>query len=214
MAGNVILFIVEGETDETTLAPCIEKLLKQKKRQLRVKVVRGDLLTKYEMGTSQYEITKSNLRQKLQKFIEAVMNEAKPRLKVRDICEIFYLTDTDNCFQATTKHAENKKLCLLTLFHSLKTVSIHNQERQLTTVFMHTNLEYALYGNEAELNPEQKQQLAKIHGMRYYQNPVELYADLTAITHWGTYEEAYDQIKNTQERASNLNLLISDLLEI
>ncbi|MGL5549420.1 MAG: hypothetical protein ACRDD4_06960 [Culicoidibacterales bacterium] len=212
MANTVVLFIVEGETDKQTLLPCIEALLKKQTKKLKPIIVRGDLLTRYREGSTEYEVTRSNIRQKLQDYVEKEIRHATPKLKVSDIFEVYYLTDTDNCFFETTSQAVNKKLCLLVMFDRLKTICVRQKELSLNVLFMHKNLEYALYGKLERLSTQEKNRLSEQNGIRYFMNPDQLYEELIAITHWETYADSYREIQTTQERATNVNVLIAELL--
>lgn len=212
MANTVVLFIVEGETDNATLLPCIEALLKKQTKKLKPIIVRGDLLTRHRDGSTEYEVTRSNIRQKLQEYVEKEIRQVTPKLKVSDIFEIYYLTDTDNCFFETTPQALNKKLCLLVMFNQLKTICIRQKELSLNILFMHNNLEHALYGISESISTQEKNRLSEQNGIRHFMNPNKLYEDLIAITHWQTYVESYRAIQTTEERATNVHILIAELL--
>ncbi|MGL4971755.1 MAG: hypothetical protein ACRC6H_01290 [Culicoidibacterales bacterium] len=77
---------------------------------------------------------------------------------------------------------------------------------------MHKNLEYALYGKLEKLSTQEKNRLSEQNGIRYFMNPDQLYEELIAITHWQTYADSYREIQTTQERATNVNVLIAELL--
>jgi len=63
---KVVLFIVEGPTDETTLKPLLKKIINDKK--IFFKIVRGDI-------TSQRGIYRRNAINKVNTLIEDALNE-------------------------------------------------------------------------------------------------------------------------------------------
>ena len=75
MAGNVVLFIVEGPTDKDALIPYIEQEFIDMKLKTTVQIMHGDVLTEYENGKRQYKVRADNLRQELVKSISKYFSE-------------------------------------------------------------------------------------------------------------------------------------------
>ncbi len=70
MKSNVVLIILEGPSDEDTLASWIETELRKLNKALTVKVVHGDLLTKFIPGQRNiFNITPSIVKGEITKFI-------------------------------------------------------------------------------------------------------------------------------------------------
>lgn len=83
---KVMLFIVEGSTDETSLSTVLSRIFSSST--VKFQVVHGDVLT--------HDFTSSN------KIVTAVWEQVKDFMgsvyKKSDICRIVHLTDTDGVF--------------------------------------------------------------------------------------------------------------------
>lgn len=117
MKNKVIIFMVEGPSDEEALVIPLENELVSKKIRVKTKVLHTDILTKYS-DREKFETTTSNVVSKVKAIIEDFFNKFKYlNLKYKDIGKIIYVTDTDNCFFKDAKHSQNKKECLKVLFY-------------------------------------------------------------------------------------------------
>ena len=121
MRGNIILFIVEGDSDERALLPWINQELLKIKARAKPKVMKGDILTEYSSKYSKdFMVTPSNVRGKIQELIKKYISEQKNQsdaFRINDIIKIYYVTDTDNCFMNKESHSENKNKCLSKMFN-------------------------------------------------------------------------------------------------
>ena len=146
---KVIIFMVEGPSDEDALVVPLENELVSKKIRVKTKVLHTDILTKYSDG-EKFETTTSNVVSKVKMIIEDFFNKSKYlNLKYKDIGKIIYATDTDNCFFKDERHSKNKKECLKVLF-STKSIFLgkRNAEKEISfdVIFMSQNLEHVIKG--------------------------------------------------------------------
>lgn len=84
---KVVLFVVEGLTDETALQPVLKKLLQNDK-------VKFDVL--HKDVTSDINCNTKNIKEKIGREINKYLDVSK--LKKKDIKEIVHLIDTDGSF--------------------------------------------------------------------------------------------------------------------
>lgn len=112
MKNGVVLFIVEGPSDSSALMPYIEKSLTEiKKLKITVKVMHGDVLTEYLENTRSFKTTaatvKGDLKTLILNYLKLGTVKAE-QIKARDIVSIYYITDTDYCFQGIEEYHKNK----------------------------------------------------------------------------------------------------------
>lgn len=62
MKRGIILFIVEGPSDQDALAPYITKRLDKLKRGLSIEVMHGDILTGYIENTKNFKVNAQNIK--------------------------------------------------------------------------------------------------------------------------------------------------------
>ena len=214
----MIIFIVEGASDEETLMPWIEKKLRELNLGVKVKIMTGDKLTRYIENTKNYDITPQNVRGKIQGMLKEFMNSSNIKadyLKWKDIFKVYYVTDTDNCFQNKSMHSSNKKECLKKMF-DFETVNIikNNQSsKKFEIILFSNNLEHVLYGKLEELTDEKKEELSKEFGEKTLKeewNFKEKFRN-SNIKYWDSYMESYKEIQNYSGRATNITALIKEI---
>lgn len=111
--GTVVLFILEGPTDEQTLMPCIVDMYTFNGKKTVVKVMHTDILTKFKNGLKEYEVTKSNVHLAIIKCVKQYIKDNRSSyVKLADIHKVYYCTDTDDCFLLGQPQHINEKNCL------------------------------------------------------------------------------------------------------
>lgn len=101
---KIILFIVEGLSDESALAPIISKLL-TKNNKVRFHVMHFDL-----SSTTDISYQSDNMKIRIKKAIDQFIKKNSP-IKKSDILKVVFITDTDGCFvdEEFIKYDENAK---------------------------------------------------------------------------------------------------------
>lgn len=211
---TVILFIVEGPSDETALIiPLYEKII-QKKLRTSVKVMHGDISTKFIKNTELYEITSSNIKKEIISIVSDFINREN-LLKSKDLLKIFYITDTDRCFSGIESHHTNKKSCLTTLFNtdfiplgkgsSLKNIPFD-------VIFMNENLEHLLTLESRNFSDKEKEIIATNFSEeceKDFQKYIDTFKN-DKIKFWTSYRDSYTQIRQNPETSSNMNNFLDE----
>lgn len=214
LENKLIIFIVEGPSDEDALMVPLENELINKKIKTKVKVLHTDILTKYISEESNiFEITSSNLIGKLKELIELEIKKIVG-LKLKDIGKVIYITDTDNCFFKNEPYSKNKKECLKILFRKRKIELGKGSAKKIIPfeiIFMSQNLEHVLTGELKEYSTEEKERISTEFKEKCEKN-FEEYIIFFNIKKWETYEESYSEIEKINGRASNMNCLLEELL--
>lgn len=97
---KILLFIVEGLSDEQSLAPGMEAVIKDSS--IKFIVLRSDI-------TSDYNSTKNNIVNKVEKEINIFLIK-NPQYNNEDILGVVHITDTDGCFANDSIVFENKNI--------------------------------------------------------------------------------------------------------
>lgn len=216
MAGNVVLFIVEGPTDKDALIPYIEQEFIDMKLKTTVQIMHGDVLTEYENGKRQYKVRPDNLRQELVKSISKYFSEPSKKaeqIKLKDIKNIYYITDTDYCFNKTFPHSLNKKQCLKTMFYFENIELIKNNPIPFKIIFFAKHLEHIIVDEERDHTDEEKIKIAMEFGEKSLIEEgvfVKTFRN-EKIKTWKTYKESYNGIKVYIGRACNMNNLLDEI---
>ena len=109
---KVLLFIVEGRTDEVSLAPAMEQIVSRAK--VKFKVMRADI-------TADYASSVENIEERIKRLgVKKFLND-NIQIKANDICGVVHSVDLDGAFvpdnvvfQSEVDHAEyydDKILC-------------------------------------------------------------------------------------------------------
>lgn len=216
MKGKVILFIVEGPSDQDALIPWIAEELRKLRIRATVKVVYGDILTEYIVQYSRnFSVTPSNVKGEVKKLIDNYLKTStvkSDQIKMRDIEKIYYVRDTDNCFIEIGDTPTNKKNCLLKMFnfHSIELSS--EKKIKFEVIFFAKNLEDVMYSNENATN-EEKEKLSIEFGIESLKNREKFISTFknSNLKTWNTYNESYSGIKTYVGRACNMNNLIDEI---
>ncbi|MGL5124814.1 MAG: hypothetical protein ACRC0Y_07795 [Fusobacteriaceae bacterium] len=221
MTGNVMLFIFEGTSDNTTLAPYIDELIKECKLSLTVEIIRGDNTSAWvkEDGKkikNKFKWTPSTIRQDMIGLIKNHIskNSSIPNLKLKDIYKIYYVTDTDDCFQYPEMLDKvNKSRCMKSIFGFDKLTLAPSVERRIELIFFARDLEHVTIHNEIELTGEEKNKLALQFSEDVFIN--EGLFEYTFIKNelkiWDTYSDSYKGITKYVGRACNMNNLLEEI---
>lgn len=218
---KLVIFLVEGPSDEDALIVPLENKLTVKQIKTKVKVFHTDILTEYSAKESNvFKITSSNIIGELKKVIETEIKKISKisGLKYRDIGKIIYITDTDDCFSRDEAHSKNKKECLKVLFNK-REIELGKgsaiKKIPLDVIFMSQNLEHVLVGDLREYSDEEKEIIATKFKEKCEENFDEYIKFFTSdtIKKWNTYEESYTGIQIKKERVSNMNCLLEEILE-
>lgn len=214
LENKIILFVVEGPSDEDALIVPLEKELNEKRIKVKTEVLYTDILTKYiSKDSKEFQITKNNVIGELKKIIKQKINKEKFRgIKIKDIGKIIYITDTDNCF-FKEEHSKNKKECLKVLF-KIDLFPIDKKEISFKVIFMSQNLEHVIIGELQEFSDDEKREISNNFSKKCeedFNKYVELF-ESDEVKKWETYEKAYHGIEETNDRASNMNCLLLILI--
>ncbi len=166
---KVVLFLVEGITDQMALGMVLSQLIETDR--VRFAVANGDLFVR-----GGREGPESAVRKQIQKF------QSRYRLKRKDLRQVVHLIDTDGAFipeesvlAGTNARIQYGKNCIESLYAD--SVRERNRTRRaaalrlssLETVdgipysifYFSRNLEHALHGREDNLSPAEKRSLSE-----------------------------------------------------
>lgn len=235
---KVVLFIVEGETDELALGAPLNKLFSSfNSSEFRFRVTRGDLITNRSYGS---ECSPNNVKKRVVEQVKIFLGRYK--LKWSDLAAIIYLTDTDGTFIAASSvvqndelngisyfldHVEspysasivsrndNKSACLKVLCRSGH-LTYSGQRVAFKTCYMSRNLEHALHGRVEEADTPTKVALSRKFA-KYYRVHPEAFAELiTKIAPSGSYQDSWLYIADglhSLERGSNLSQVLDFIVQ-
>lgn len=218
MRGNIILFIVEGDSDERALLPWINQELLKIKARAKPKVMRGDILTEYSNKYSkEFMVSPSNVRGKIQELIKEYVSEQKNQsdaFRTNDIIKIYYVTDTDNCFMNKESHSENKNKCLSKMFNFEYIELTKTRKIGFEILFFSKDLEEIIHGNSVKTDEEKKKisnnfSEKSLKDRNYFINVFKT----QSIKTWLSYKESYKGIRTYDGKACNMNVLIDEIEE-
>lgn len=216
MSGKVLLFIVEGPSDKDAIMPFITAELARQKIKTTVKIIHGDILTKYIDGIKKYEVTPENVKGKIKEIVSTYL-ESPPikadQIKLKHISKLYYLTDTDNCFFKNEVHSVNKRNCLIKMFNFGKIEMNKLKIIPFEVIFFSNNLEHVIDNNQKTLTDKEKEEIAydfAVNSLLDSNYFINTFTDSTLKT-WETYRESYDGIKVYEGRACNMNNLLDEM---
>ena len=221
---KVILFIVEGPTEETSLSRILKKLSEDKK--VYFHLVNTDI-------TSDISSNTTNILKKINDEIRKSIS--KKYFKKSDIIEIIHVVDLDgtyidsqnviyhsgekiqyfsNCIKTRNVQAIiNRNSCKAQILNKLSSTRIINGI-PYRIFFFSTNLEHVLH-NVQNATREEKNKLAQQFEDRFYDKPIDFVEFISneefAINK--KYEETWEFIKqesNSLKRYTNFNLYFID----
>lgn len=219
---KVILFIVEGSTDESALSPILKKIFQSK--EVRFHVVRGDM-------TSEWSVSGTNAIEKVHEHMKIEMGRYGYRKQ--DIIKVIHLIDTDGAFITEDKviHGGSKDIKYWEdRIESLdpKQTAERNERksqvlRRLCSVdkvgtipycvyYFSRNLEHVLHNDNRNLTIEEKVGHADNFADEYNLNPDKFKSFISSsdVCVSGDYKDTWNFIMedvNSLCRHSNLHLL-------
>lgn len=224
---KVMLFIVEGASDENTLGSQLKRVFKS--NEVHFHVIRGDI-------TTDNRISESNVIKEISLLVKSTMN--KYGFQHRDMLKIIHLFDTDGAFiqesdviddsthrlsyeldRILTNQVGNivkrnvKKARILNKLSTLSNLS----KIPYTGYYFSRNLEHTLHGNMEDLDDNKKRELAYTFADIYENKSCEEFIQFFsnesfAVT--GTHPETWEFIKqgtNSLHRLSNFHLLFEEI---
>ena len=227
---KVLLFIVEGPSDEAALAPALEKIINTKK--VKFKVMRIDI-------TSDYDSNVGNIERRIKDLGVKKFLEQNSQFKPEDICGIVHIVDLDGAFISKNKifeqdveknvycddsilcksrdefltTIENKKNNLLYL-SSLTDIKIpYGIIVPYVLYYMSCNLDHVLHGKRNSTQDEKKND--SIDFADQYDEPsmfIKFFNDET-IKVTGTYLETWEYVQrgnNSLSRCTNFWLCLEN----
>lgn len=222
---KVILFIVEGPTDEDTLSPVLKEIFHDK--EVHFHVVHGDM-------TTDRKTNGANAIKTVHEHIKAEMK--RYGFRKSDILKVVHLIDTDGAF-ITDEHVvegDVKKLCYEEdrIISSNPQATIERNERKTSVLqrlysadiigtlpyavyYFSRNMEHVLHNIDGNLSDEEKMEYADRFDATYGSDPEEFIKYLSSLDFAVAedYEESWHFIfegLNSLHRHSNLHLLFSE----
>lgn len=225
---KVIIFIVEGPTDEDTLSPVIKRLFQN--NDIRFHIVHGDI-------TTDFNVNEREIIKEVNSHIEAEMR--RYGYKKSDIIQIVHLLDTDGAFvpesciikgDAARIRYENdsiicrepdkiafrnrKKKAAVMRLKGTKTI----KDIPYMALYMSRNLEHLLHNISDDLSDDEKIELADAFADRYIDNTEEFveFISGSSFTVKGNLQQTWDFIlegTNSLNRYSNFHLMLETCRE-
>lgn len=224
---KVVLFVVEGSTDEIALQPILKKLLQNDK--VKFDVLHRDI-------TSDINCNTENIKGKIGKEINKYL--AVSKLKKKDIKEVVHLIDTDGSFvtadaieekeQGEIEYTEEKIIVK-------NKVSIVQRNRRKTKVvkllfstkeilgnipykiyYFSRNREHVLNNVTENLSSNEKWELAEEFSNKY-ENDIDGFCELmcnSSFAKGSEYKESWEFIlegTNSLKRYCNFHIFLKDL---
>ncbi len=223
---KVILFIVDGPTDEDALSPVLKKIFHNK--EIRFHVVHGDI-------TSEWMLNRTNAIKTVKEHIQIEVD--RYGFKHSDIISVVHLIDTDGAFipKANVVQGEVEKLS----YKENQIISTNPQNiidrnsRKSTVVhrlyssssiwsipyavyYFSRNMEHVLHNKSEDLTDDEKMEYADCFADTFDENPKEFITFLSNsdFTVTGNYGESWCFIfegTNSLHRHCNLHLLFMDM---
>lgn len=224
---KIVLFIVEGVTDEISLGLILSKII-EKDRIVRFKIINGDI-------TAKGGVTLSNIYVKITDYIKEFIS--RDIYKKSDILDVVHIVDTDGAFITDDLIIEKKIESLeytTDCIYAKNVEYIKQRNKQKSQILnklsgtdmVYTNLPYHVYffssnlehimHNEQSVSPFLKRKYAENLVDKFVSNPISfiefINSEEFALT--GPYEDTWDFIKkdtNSLKRYTNFNLYINTI---
>lgn len=222
---KVILFIVEGPTDEDALSPVLKKLFQN--AQVRFHVVHGDISTDFSVDSSNAVNTVNN---------HIKMEMDRYGFKRNDIIRVIHLIDTDGAFipnanvvAGDVERLQYKENCIVAKLVPQTIARNERKQRVLhrlypakkvggspyAVYYFSRNLEHVLHNDNGDLTDDQKADCADQFADTYLDDPegfVKFLSD-SDFTVCGDYGETWQFIfdgTNSLHRHCNVHLLFEN----
>ena len=225
-AKKVMIFIVEGPTEETALAQILSRIFST--NQIKFEIVHGDITTEY----------KSDPRESVRDFV--IQSLSRNGYHWKDIARIIQIGDTDGAFiqdecvkesddgkthyeekeiyvgnvEAMRERNTRKKYAMKRLA-GISAITYNRISVPYSMYFFSRNMEHALHDVSEELSNDEKVRLAQ-RFRRQYAKRIDEFKKFIAsaeVAVDGNYRETWQHISegsSSLHRGSNLHLLIAD----
>lgn len=210
---------MEGQSDKDALIPYLEDRLLSSRVKVTVKEIHGDILTAFIDGQRIYRVSPSNVKGEIKKEILQYLKTASVKaeqIKAKDICKIYYVTDTDYCFHSKLDGHKNKSKCLEKIFNFGSIELVKDKFVPFDTIYFSKHLEHIIANKIENLSKEEKQKLSLEFGEKSltekgfyektFKNP--------EIKKWENYRKSYEEIQTYKGRACNMNNLLDEIDEL
>ena len=234
---KIVLFIVEGRTDELALGRVLSKLVGDSSGcGVKFGITRGDITSSYVFGE---EPSSSTIKKRVQSTVRSFLERDK--LSWNDLSSIILITDTDGAFvedalvwfnqeepslryfndhietgDASSLRRRNKcKSSCLKVLVSTHFMTYARRKVPFRVAYMSRNLEHALSDYAQEASTEKKVELARRFTGNYGLNTSEFLELLAEIAPPGTYQDSWNYIfdqSNSLKRGSNMKQVLDELV--
>ncbi len=219
---KVLLFLVEGSTDSTSLGFVMSRLVES--ADVRFLVLGGDICYRYR-------ITEENAAKTILRSVDGFLQ--RYRLRKSDLLKIVHVIDTDGAFipparvfHGGNEHAYYADDKIVTL--SDDSIRARNERKtgaamvlsELRSIdripyefyYFSRNIEHVLHGRTDTLSSAEKRELSERFENQYAEEPESFVTFLRSpgIAVHGTYEQTWDYIfrgVNSLKRGTNLGLM-------
>ncbi len=218
---KIVLFLVEGSTDSTSLGLVVSRLLEN--ADVRFYVLNGDICYRYH-------ITEDNAARSVMRAVNGFLQ--RYRLKKSDLSCVVHIIDTDGAFipagrvvRGGTENARYKD----TLIETLSVDSIRSRNEQKTIAahalcklsevdkipyafyYFSRNIEHVLHGREDSLSSREKRICSEKFEGLYAERPQDFVAFIRSpdVAVRGSYRKTWEYIfrnTNSLKRGCNFGL--------
>jgi hypothetical protein len=218
---KIVLFLVEGETDSTSLGLVMSRILET--ADVRFYVLGGDICYRYR-------ITEENAARSVMRSVNGFLQ--RYRLKKSDILCIVHVIDTDGAFippdrvvRGGTQDAHYKETCIETL--SVDSIRSRNEHKTIAAnalsklsyvekipyafYYFSRNIEHILHDRADSLSSREKRICSENFENRYADHPDDFVAFIRSreVAVRGSYRKTWEYIfrgTNSLKRGSNFGL--------
>jgi hypothetical protein len=218
---KIILFLVEGSTDSTSLGLVMSRILTND--DVRFYVLGGDMCYRYH-------ITSENASRSIMRCVSGFLQ--RYRLKKSDILKIVHVIDTDGAFIPPERvvfggkdHARYKETCIETLSvdslrsrNEMKTEAAkalsklsHVEKIPYAFYYFSRNIEHVLHNRADNLSGREKRVYSEAFENAYAEHPEEFIEFIRSreVAVRGSYSKTWEYIlrgTNSLKRGSNFGL--------
>lgn len=227
MTDKVILFLVEGPTDEDALALIYSRIVRE--HDIKFEVLHTDI-------TADENMTVKYIEERIQGVIEVYLNK-NPFIRESDILKVVQIIDTDAAFvpSALVKQSDTGKTEYFKTYIAAKNkdrlIRRNISKRNIVYRLAHSkyvagfpyeiyyfsrNLEHVLHNISVDLTDDEKDALAFEIADRYSEHPEDFLKLLYKADFYvsGTYEDTWNFIMkngNSLERHCNMSVFFEKL---
>ena len=218
---KIVLFLVEGSTDSTSLGLVMSRILTND--DVRFYVLGGDMCYRYH-------ITDENAARSVMRFVSGFLQ--RYRLKKTDILKIVHVIDTDGAFipperviYGGKEHARYKETSIETLSvdslrsrNEMKTLAAqslsklsHVEKIPYAFYYFSRNIEHVLHNRADSLSSREKRYFSELFENTYADHPEEFVRFIRSreVAVRGSYSKTWEYIlrgTNSLKRGSNFGL--------